>query len=184
MCIDALEKVTFGCLPRTLTRLAYNKPKPSRAWFVPLLTNARSGLTCVAFRSLSLCRAICPSVKLEHIEHACRDLSTISTPLNRLLRRQNTCDMYHDAETTTVTIDEETLNLECQRSSMTAADQMQLDVYDTDMYLDPACVSDNIPNGCNYFGLGQECRGCFMTCDGASTYLEDKAQEIAEKVRA
>lgn len=75
------------------------------------------------------------------------------------------------------------MDLECHRDSLSAENQKQLAEYDTDVYLEAECVSDVIPNGCNIFGLGQECRSCFASCRGALLYVEDYAAEIAEKVR-
>lgn len=54
-------------------------------------------------------------------------------------------------------------------------------IFDQDLYLEPACTSGAtpLPVHCNYMGIGQECRGCYMTCDGVSRYLEDFAEEYA-----
>ncbi|CAB1114879.1 unnamed protein product [Ectocarpus sp. CCAP 1310/34] len=37
-------------------------------------------------------------------------------------------------------------------------------MYDKGLYLEPDCVNgaSPMPVHCNYMGLGQECRGCFM----------------------
>lgn len=66
-------------------------------------------------------------------------------------------------------------------SAISAAAAEQLAIYDKDLYLEPDCVNGAVPLPvhCNYMGLGQECRGCFMTCDGATRYTDDFADEIA-----
>ena len=73
---------------------------------------------------------------------------------------------------------------ECSKSSLSQAAQEQLDIYDKDLYLEPACVNGTVPLPvhCNYMGLGQECRGCYMTCEGAMKYMDDFPQEIADWV--
>lgn len=60
----------------------------------------------------------------------------------------------------------------------------QLSIYDKDIYVDSDCVDGEtpLPVHCNYMGVGQECRGCFTTCDGAERYMIDYAEEIAEWV--
>ncbi|CAM9668249.1 unnamed protein product [Ectocarpus sp. 12 AP-2014] len=70
---------------------------------------------------------------------------------------------------------------ECIVSSLSDAAQEQLSMYDKGLYLEPDCVNgaSPMPVHCNYMGLGQECRGCFMTCDGATRYLDDFAEEIS-----
>lgn len=57
-------------------------------------------------------------------------------------------------------------------------------MYDKDLYLEPDCVNGAVPLPvhCNYMGLGQECRGCYMTCEGVERYMEDFADEIEEWV--
>lgn len=57
-------------------------------------------------------------------------------------------------------------------------------MYDKDLYLEPNCVNGHspLPVHCNYMGLGQECRGCYMTCCGAMKYMADFADEYAEWV--
>lgn len=69
---------------------------------------------------------------------------------------------------------------ECSYSALSDAAQEQLDVYDKDLYLEPDCVNGAVPLPvhCNYMGLGQECRGCYLTCDGATKYMEDFPEEI------
>ncbi|CAN0035810.1 unnamed protein product [Ectocarpus fasciculatus] len=70
----------------------------------------------------------------------------------------------------------------CNIDSLSDADQQQLALYDSDMYLEDDCVNDStpLPLSCNYMGLGQECRGCFLTCVGALKYMEDKPEHIEE----
>lgn len=80
--------------------------------------------------------------------------------------------------------DEESMEAECNRSSLTAADLESLDVYDFDMYIESGCLqTTNLPNGCNFMGLGQGCRGCYSTCEGALYYIKMNESEIEEKVR-
>lgn len=69
----------------------------------------------------------------------------------------------------------------CSKDELSGAAQGQLDIYDNDLYLEPNCVNGYtpLPLHCNYMGLGQECRGCFMTCDGAKKYKTDFAAEYA-----
>lgn len=69
---------------------------------------------------------------------------------------------------------------ECSKAAMSDAAVEQLDMYDKDLYLEADCVNGVVPLPvhCNYMGLGQECRGCFLTCDGATRYQEDFAAEI------
>ena len=52
----------------------------------------------------------------------------------------------------------------CSRNSLNDANQQHLALYDNDMYLEDDCVKDStsLPLSCNYMGLGQECRGCFL----------------------
>lgn len=80
--------------------------------------------------------------------------------------------------------DDGSMNAECNRSSLTAADLEGLDVYDLDMYIEPACMetTEHLPNGCNFMGLGQGCRGCYETCEGALYYIKMNKNEIDEKV--
>eukprot|EP00752_Nemacystus_decipiens_P006195 g5590.t1 len=67
----------------------------------------------------------------------------------------------------------------CVRSSLTAEDLEGLDVYDFDMYVEPACMTpEHLPNGCNFMGLGQGCRGCYETCEGALYYIKMHKEEI------
>lgn len=76
---------------------------------------------------------------------------------------------------------EEEGEVECSKASLSDAAQEQLDTYDNDMSLDEKCVDDSASTlvvGCNYMGLGQECRGCYMTCDGAVKYMEDHPEQI------
>lgn len=69
---------------------------------------------------------------------------------------------------------------ECSKSALSDAAVEQLDIYDKDLYLEPDCVNGAtpLPVHCNYMGLGQECRGCYMTCDGVMQYMEDFASEV------
>lgn len=55
----------------------------------------------------------------------------------------------------------------------------QLEMYDKDLYLDPTCseVSADPVNHCNMFGIGQDCRACYMTCEGAMAYMIDFSGE-------
>lgn len=57
----------------------------------------------------------------------------------------------------------------------------QMDKYGKDLYIDPACSETSIDpvNHCNMFGIGQNCRGCYNTCEGALLYKEDFAAEYA-----
>ena len=66
-------------------------------------------------------------------------------------------------------------------SAISAAAAEQLAMYDKDLFLDSNCVDDAtpLPFHCNFMGIGQECRGCFTTCDGAAMYIEAFAEEIA-----
>ena len=59
-------------------------------------------------------------------------------------------------------------------------------MYDKDLYLEPNCVNGYtpLPVHCNYMGLGQECRGCYKTCDGAAKYMADFPSEVAAWVRS
>lgn len=59
-------------------------------------------------------------------------------------------------------------------------------MYDKGMYIDPECSDTSIDplNHCNYLGIGQDCRGCYMTCEGAMRYKEDFAAEYAIVVSA
>eukprot|EP00904_Undaria_pinnatifida_P012394 jgi/Undpi1/8285/HiC_scaffold_25.g10754.m1 len=70
---------------------------------------------------------------------------------------------------------------ECSVSALSAAAAEQMDMFGKGLYLEPACVDGTqpLPMHCNYMGIGQECRGCFMTCDGATSYIENFADEIA-----
>lgn len=74
---------------------------------------------------------------------------------------------------------------ECSVSALSAAAAEQMDMFGKGLYLEPACVDGTqpLPMHCNYMGIGQECRGCFMTCDGATSYIENFADEIAVWVR-
>lgn len=78
----------------------------------------------------------------------------------------------------------EPMDAECKRESLTAADLEGLDVYDYDMYIEPACTefTEHLPNGCNFMGLGQGCRGCYETCEGALYYIKMHKDEIDLKV--
>jgi len=70
------------------------------------------------------------------------------------------------------------------KAALSDSDLEQLSIYDKDIYVDSDCVDSEtpLPVHCNYMGLGQECRGCFKTCDGALRYMDDYAAEIAEWV--
>lgn len=70
-------------------------------------------------------------------------------------------------------------------SALSDAAAEQLSIYDKAVYLEPDCINGAtpLPVNCNHMGLGQECRGCFLTCDGAMKYMEDFAAEIAQWVR-
>lgn len=59
-------------------------------------------------------------------------------------------------------------------------------MYSKDLYLEPGCVNGTtpLPMHCNYMGLGQECRGCYMTCMGVMMYMQDYAEEYAIWVRS
>lgn len=69
--------------------------------------------------------------------------------------------------------------------SLTDEQKAGMAKYDKDLYLEEDCINGTVPLPvhCNYLGLGQECRGCFTTCDGAERYLEDFAAEYAVWVR-
>ncbi|CAM9210567.1 unnamed protein product [Ascophyllum nodosum] len=70
---------------------------------------------------------------------------------------------------------------ECSFSSLSDATQEQLAIYAKDIYIEPDCLGGATPLLlCNYLGLGQECRGCFTTCDGAQDFVSDNPGEIAE----
>lgn len=73
---------------------------------------------------------------------------------------------------------------ECRRASLTAEDLESLDVFDFDMYIDPGCMEtiEHRPNGCNFMGLGQGCRGCYETCEGALYYVKMHKTKIRKKV--
>lgn len=74
---------------------------------------------------------------------------------------------------------------ECVASSLSTAALEQLATYDNDIQLDDECVNNEdrkLVVGCNYMGLGQTCRGCYMTCQGALRYLEDYPDQIEEWV--
>lgn len=75
---------------------------------------------------------------------------------------------------------------ECDKAALPEAAREQLDKYDKELYLEPDCVdpSTPLPMHCNFMGLGQECRACFMTCDGAERYIMDFADEYAVWVSA
>lgn len=75
---------------------------------------------------------------------------------------------------------------ECSLSALSDAALEQLSIYDKDLYLERDCVNGAtpLPVHCNYMGLGQECRGCFLTCDGATKYMGDFSEEIAVWVRS
>lgn len=47
--------------------------------------------------------------------------------------------------------------------------------YDKAVYTEPMCVSSSVgaPVWCNDFGTGQECRSCWLSCDGARTYASE-----------
>ena len=78
---------------------------------------------------------------------------------------------------------DDSVEAECVRASLTAADLEGLDVYDFDMYVESACLTpEYLPNGCNFMGLGQACRGCYETCEGALYYIKMHQDEIALKV--
>lgn len=68
----------------------------------------------------------------------------------------------------------------CSLSALSDAAMEQLNIYDKDLYLEPDCVNGTtpLPVHCNFMGLGQECRGCFLTCDGAMKYMDDFPDEI------
>lgn len=70
-------------------------------------------------------------------------------------------------------------------SALSGAEVEQLGIYGKDLYLEPDCVNGAtpLPVHCNYMGLGQECRGCFLTCDGATQYMDDFSEEITVWVR-
>lgn len=69
--------------------------------------------------------------------------------------------------------------LDC-KAALSDADLEQLSIYDKDIYVDFDCVDSEtpLPVHCNYMGVGQECRGCFTTCDGALRYMGDYAGEL------
>eukprot|EP00903_Cladosiphon_okamuranus_P007826 g7572.t1 len=59
-----------------------------------------------------------------------------------------------------------------------------MEPYELDLYIEPLCVEPAehvLPNGCNFMGLGQGCRSCFKTCDGALAYMKAFEVEISEK---
>ena len=57
----------------------------------------------------------------------------------------------------------------------------QMERYDKELFIDPACseVSEDPVNHCNMLGIGQNCRGCYNTCEGAIQYRIDFAGEYA-----
>lgn len=105
-------------------------------------------------------------------------------------------DIITTATTTTTTNDNNNDNNDddnhnkgamCIKESLSDADLVSLEIYDNDMYVEPDCVDDSITElvvGCNFMGLGQSCRGCYMTCEGALKYIEDNGDEIKSRVRA
>lgn len=75
---------------------------------------------------------------------------------------------------------------ECSLEALSDAAVEQLEIYDKGLYLEPNCANGftPMPVHCNYMGLGQECRGCFESCDGAMKYMDDWPQEIDVWVRS
>lgn len=71
-------------------------------------------------------------------------------------------------------------------STLSDAAKEQLSIYDKSIYVEPDCVDSAtpLPVHCNQMNLGQECRGCYLTCEGARKYIEDFAGEIDEWVSA
>jgi len=73
---------------------------------------------------------------------------------------------------------------ECNSESLTTANLEGLDVYEFGMYIEPACMetTEHLVSGCNFMGLGQGCRGCYKTCEGALYYVKMHQEEITLKV--
>lgn len=77
---------------------------------------------------------------------------------------------------------------ECSYDNLSEANRGYLDLYDKGVYIDPECAAEHAPGDvvahCNMFNLGQECRGCHNTCEGALAYREDFPDEYAQYVSA
>ncbi len=150
--------------------------QPPASCCVPHLRQGESGFRCVE-QNFDQTVVTGSSVDLRTV--AC--LLPLNAPIVLCTPKYTDSEMMDSSDA--VDSEEGTMDLECHKDSLSAEDQEQLTVYDTDVYLEAECVGDVIPNGCNIFDLGQECRSCFASCTGALLYVEDKAAEIAEKVR-
>ncbi|CAM9848416.1 unnamed protein product [Ectocarpus fasciculatus] len=65
-------------------------------------------------------------------------------------------------------------------------EQLSLATYDMSVYLDAAGCEETLlteaPGWCNSFGIGQECRSCWLSCDGARLYLADFSSLTEDKI--
>ncbi|CAN0013007.1 unnamed protein product [Ectocarpus sp. 12 AP-2014] len=65
-------------------------------------------------------------------------------------------------------------------------EQLSLATYDMSVFNDAAGCEETLlteePHWCNSFEIGQECRSCWLSCDGARLYLADFSWSLEDKI--